>query len=137
MKTKETEFVPDRVTKMAVELARAMAERSQMNKELSIGLANALAANERTQRRFKYAVIEKLARMEVVLQLVRVAQMARDPRPFHFYQEKLERDAKAAEDYISRARYESGLAMVKYIYATEGEVEIPERGRRKWSGWEI
>jgi hypothetical protein len=46
-----TESSSDPITNMATTLAEVMAERSRLNKDLLIALANAVAANEKVQRR--------------------------------------------------------------------------------------
>ncbi len=118
-------------------MAEATAERVRLGGDILIALAHAVAANEKTQRRFRYTVINKLSRIEALLGLVHVSQLARDQRPEPYYEEKLREDAKAAEEYVSQKSCEAGLAMVKYMYAESEEPRAPRAGRRKWSGWEI
>ena len=83
--------------------------------DILIALAHAVAANEKTQRKFRYGVISKLCRIEALLGLVQVSQLARDQHGVGYYEEKLREDSQAAEAYVARTGYEAGLAMVKYI----------------------
>ena len=76
-------------------IAEATAERVRLSGEILKAMAHALAANEQTQRRFRYAIINKLARIEVLLGLLHVSQLARDQRPVEHYAEKLLEDSRA------------------------------------------
>lgn len=111
-------------------MAEATAERVRLSGDILIPLANVFATNEKAQRRFRYAVIHKLTRIEALLGLVHVSQLARDQHPPQYYEHKLRKDAEASEEYVSRQSYEAGLAVVRYIYGTEGDSGAPRRGRR-------
>jgi hypothetical protein len=113
-------------------IAEATAERVRLSGQILQAMAHVLAANEQTQRKFRCAVINKLARIEALLGLVHVSQLARDQQPVNYYEEKLLEDSQAAEEYISRTSYEAGLTMVKYIYGEGEEVGTKTKKRRKW-----
>ena len=113
-------------------IAEATAERVRLGGEILKAMAHAVATNERTQRRFRYAVIDKLARLEALLGLVHVSQLARDQR-VEYSADKLMEDSRAAEEYVSRQSYEAGLTAVKYIYGFGEEAGAKPRKGRKWA----
>jgi hypothetical protein len=122
---------------MAMELTEVLTERSHLNKDLLIALATAVGRNEKVQQKFRMAVLIRLAKIETMLSMIVVGELARSQGRQEYYADKLTEDAKDAEDYISKHSNELGLAMVNYIY---GESEAPSaqgKTRRKWSGWEI
>ena len=114
-------------------MAEATAERVRLSGEILKAMAHPVAANEQTQRSFRYAVIHKLTRIEAVLGLVHVSQLARDQRPPEYYADKLMEDSREPEEYISRMSYEAGLAMVKYIYGEGEEAGRNAKKRREWA----
>jgi len=118
-------------------MAEATAERVRLGGDILIGLAHAIARNEQTQQRFRFAVVNKLARIEARLGMVHVSQLAREQQPVQYVETKLLEDSQAAEEHVSRTSYEAGLAMLKYIEGAEEEADVPTRARRNWSGWEI
>jgi hypothetical protein len=118
---------------MAVDLG----ERSHWNKQLLIALANAVAANEETQRRFRTAVLIRLSSIEAMLTEVQGAQLADFWAPGRITDEQLDKNVREVQERVSKASNELGLKMVKYIYGgTEALVERPSKGR-SWSDWEI
>lgn len=120
---KETNGLSDPVTKMATELAQVMGERSRLNKELLIALAEALSENEKRQRKFRNAVLIRLSRIEIMVQMIHGGQIAEAHLSEPCSKEKMTEHAKAADEFISQKSNELGLKMVKYIY---GESEEPE-----------
>jgi hypothetical protein len=62
-------------------MGEATAERVRMNFDMLIALATAVGTNEKVQRRFRFAVINKLCKIEAVLAQIHVSQLARDQRP--------------------------------------------------------
>jgi hypothetical protein len=114
------------------------AERTRLNGELLIALANAVAANEKTQKRFRNAVLIRLSRIEVIVTKIHGAQIAKSLESVRRRErsEKMAEWANAAEESISRASEKLGEGMVRYIYG-QGEPVVRRDGRRKWSGWEI
>ena len=139
MKNHQIEAGPssDPITKKAVELAGALAERSSMNKDLLIALAHALAANEKTQRKFRNAVFVRLTRIETIVQMIHGAQIVEAHHSEPGFEDKSRKHAENAEQFISQHGQELGLKMVKYVYGGSEEPSAPRGGRRKWSDWEI
>jgi hypothetical protein len=117
-------------------IAEATAERVRLGGELLQALANAVAANEKTQQKFRFVVLSRLATIETVVKMIHGGQIA--TRPWEpGLEEKIESHAKAAEEYIPRGSEELGQAMVKYIYGEQQE-QGPRRGKgRAGSDWEI
>ena len=117
-----------------------MAERSRMNRDLLIALANAVAANEKAQRRFRNAVLVRLSKIDTMLTEVQGAQLVQFWPPGKVSDEQRAKYLQEVEQRMSKASNKMGLKMVNYIY---GESEQPEepgarRGRsRRWSDWEI
>jgi hypothetical protein len=125
---------------MAKELAEVMAERSRMNKDLLIALANALVANEKTQRRFRNAVLVSLSKIDTMLTQVQGAQLAQLWPPGKVSDEQRTKYLEEVEQRMAKASNETGLKMVKYIYGESEQPEdlgAPRGGRRKWPDWEI
>jgi hypothetical protein len=114
-------------------IAEVTAERVMLSGELLKSMTEAMARRDKIEQRFRSAVIHKLARMEAVLALVHVSHIARDQRPFDYYEDKFMEDSRAAEEWISRRSDESGLAAVKYIYGEGEEASAKPKKRRKWS----
>jgi hypothetical protein len=115
-------------------IAEATAERVRLGGELLQALAHAVARNEKTQQRFRTAVLMKLSRIEAMAQLTYVAQVGEPLRNRPYYEEKLKEEAIHAEEFISQNSEKVCLQMMKYIYE---EPEAPsvrgKRGRkRKW-----
>jgi ABC-type amino acid transport substrate-binding protein len=127
----------DPMTKIAVDLARAMAERSSMNKELLVALAHAVAANEKAQRKFRNAVLIRLSRIDAMLTEVQGAQLAEYCSPGSVTDEQRAKFVQEVEERVSRASDQLGLKMVRYIYGESEEPLVPRDRRRKWSDWEI
>ena len=94
-------------------------------------------ANEKSQRKFRYAVINSLSRIESIASLLLVGQLARTQGTQWYDGEKLEKDAKASEEFISKQSLEKGVAVVKYIYTETTPETASHDRRRKWTGWEI
>lgn len=115
----------------------ATAERALMNHKLLIALAQALSANEKTQRRFRTVVLIRLSKIETLLTDVLGAQLAQYWPPGSVPNEKRDQLVLEVDQRISRASDELGLKMVRYIYGESDEPEVPRDRRRKWSDWEI
>ena len=111
-----------------------------MNKDLLIALANAVAANEKAQRRFRTAVVIKLSRIEAILTEMQGAQLVQLWSPDRVYEEQRNEWVQEVQGRVERASQEMGLKMVRLIYGEGVEPEEPGAGRgrrRNWSGWEI
>lgn len=108
-----------------------------MNKDLLIALANAVAANEQTQRRFRTAVFIRLSRIETMLSMIHGAQIVECHGSKPGFEEKIKEHATAAETFIAQGSQKMGLKMVKYLYGESGEPVSRRDRRRKWTDWEI
>ena len=118
-------------------MQEAMAERTRMNQELLISLAHAFAGIEKTQRKFRNAVVIRLSRIETMVQMIHGAQIAEAHLSKRDCEEKMNEHAEAADAYISEHSRQMSLKMVRYVYGTSDEVDMPRDRRRKWSDWEI
>ena len=100
-----------------------MAERTRMNTELLIGLAHALIANEKTQRKFRNAVLCRLSRIDVLLTEIQGAQLVQFWPLREVSDEQRTKLTREVEERVLRASEQLGLKMVRYIYgASEGLV---------------
>jgi hypothetical protein len=118
-------------------MQEATAERVRMNHELLKAFAHAFAANEKTQRKFRNAVLIRLSRIETIVQMIHGAQIAESHLNKPGCDEKVNEHANAAEAYISEHSGELGVKMIRYIYGESDELDVPRDRRRKWSNWEI
>jgi hypothetical protein len=115
-------------------IAEATAERVMLSGEILKALAEAVARHEKTQQKFRTAVLIRLANIETIVQMIHggVIFLGRRHGDGSFYGDDVERDAKAAEEFISRKSQELGLKMVKYIYGESEEQSTPaKRGRKR------
>ena len=112
---------------MSEELTKTTAQRMKMNLELLQQLAVAVAANEKAQRRFRAAIVSRVAKIETTIQFIFGAQIAQAHDCIE--SEKMLKHAKDAEETISKASDKLGLAMVEFIYGESGET-APRRGRK-------
>jgi hypothetical protein len=125
---------------MATELAQNMAERGHMNQQLLIALANAVAANEETQRRFRTVVLIRLSRIETMLTEIQGAQLVQLWHPDRVCKDQRTKWVQEVQERVEGASNEMGLKMVKFIYGESEQLGRPgaRRGKwRKWSDWEI
>jgi hypothetical protein len=115
-----------------------IAEQTKLNLSLQTKLVHWFADQEKLQRKFRFAIINKLSRIEAAVSMLLVGQMARNQgeRPF-FRAEKLEKDAEAMEKFITRQAFENGRKTVRYLYQEDPQPEDRHDRRRKWHGWEI
>ena len=121
----------------SAEVVANIAELSKMNLNLLIKLVHWMDANEKAQRKFRYASIGRLSKIEATASLLLVGQMVQMQRSVWYDRGKLDEDAKAAEEFISKQSLEKGVAVVKYIYKeTTPETTSHDRWRN-WTGWEI
>jgi hypothetical protein len=119
------------------EIIETIAERTKMTFDLQTRLIQWLDANEKAQRKFRMAVLIRLAKIETTLTEVQGAQLADFWAPGRVSDEQRTKYLKEVEERVSRGSELLGLKMVRYIY---GETEMPEGRhdrRRKWWGWEI
>jgi hypothetical protein len=99
-----------------------------------------LDARWKEERKFRNAVIGKLTRIESALSLVLMGNEAQTQmmlKNHSFDGEKLEADAKAAEEFISNQSEAAGMKIIRYIYSQDPVPEPRHDRRRRWWGWEI
>ena len=128
----------DRIDKLAVDQAGAVAEQSQSDSELLRALAAAVDRNEKAQERFRVAVVRRMARLEARARVLQLSKII-DWLPGGPLDTAVERET-AYEAMISELSEEIERKMLREISAKgdeRGEV-MARRGRpRKWSGWKI
>jgi hypothetical protein len=112
-------------------IAEATAERVRLGGELLQALAHAVARNEKTQQRFRTAVLMRLSRIEAIATLTYVAEVGAPLRNYPYYEEKLTEDAIKAEEFISQNSEKVFLQMMKYIYEEPETPHTPGKRRRK------
>lgn len=118
---------PDPITDMAATVAKVMVERTRMILELLPKLVLAVAANEETQHRFRTAVLIRLSKIETMVSMIHGAQIVETNKPIARNEEKLNKHAEEADEFVSRKSNELGLAMAKFIY---GQSEVPDAQRK-------
>jgi len=119
---RKPESEPDPIIKMAVDLARAVAERSQMNKELLIGLTESMAWDKKTELRFITVVLTRLAKIETALMMIHGAQLVDSQPSGARWKEGFAERAKAAQEFIELQSAELGRQFFEVVY---GETEAP------------
>ncbi len=112
-------------------------ELSKMNFNILTQLVPWLDANEKGQRKFRTAVLIRLAKIETMLTEVQGCQLAQCWPPGRVTEEQRKNYLQELEERVSNASERLGLKMVRYIYGESGEANIPHDRRRKWSNWEI
>jgi galactose-1-phosphate uridylyltransferase len=127
----------DPITKMAVELAGALAERSRMNKELLIALANAVGTNEKNQHQFRTAVLVMLARIETMLTEVQSCQLVQYWPLGHVSDEQRAENLREVEERVARTSGELGLKMVRHVYGESQDSGARSGRMASCSDWEI
>ena len=108
-------------------MAKVMVERTRMILELLPKLVLAVAANEETQHRFRTAVLIRLSKIETMVSMIHGAQIVETNKPIARNEEKLNKHAEEADEFVSRKSNELGLAMAKFIY---GQSEVPDAQRK-------
>lgn len=116
----------------------SIAEQTKMTLDFQTQLVHWLADNEKLQRRFRYAMINKISRLESMVSLVLVGQMARNQEQLSsFKKEKLEEDGKLTEEFIENRALSIGKSIVQFMFKEEPKPKARRDRRRKWHGWEI
>jgi hypothetical protein len=120
------------------EIVTTIAELTRINFDLLTKLVPWLDANEKAHRRFRFAMVHRLTRMEAAISLLLVGQLAETQnKPPVYNANKLDQDAKTTEGFIANQCEQVGLKMIRYIYGEEQAPEPRHDRRRKWWGWEI
>ena len=93
---------------------------TEANFNMMTRLITWLTDKEKRQRKFECAVINKLTRINSTVSLLLVGQMAQtqSSRPW-FHEDKLQEDAKKAEEFIAKQTREAGIKTVEYIYKAD------------------
>lgn len=111
---------------------------TEANFKLLTRLIGWSAENETRQRKYQFAMVHRLARIEAMISLLLVGQQAEQQcKPPFYSHDKLHEDAGKAEDFIANQSEQIGLKMIRYIYGEERAPETHHDRRRKWWGWEI
>jgi hypothetical protein len=120
------------------EIIKNIAAHTEANFNLLTKLMPWMDANEKVQRRFRYAVNHKLTRIEAAISLLRVGQQIQmQAKRMAYFEDKLEEDARSAEEFISNQSEAAWPKMIRYIHGESQSPEVRHDRRRKWSGWEI
>jgi hypothetical protein len=83
--------------------------------ELLVAFANAMAANEKVQRKFRNAMLIRLSGIDAMLTEVQGAQLAEYWSPGRVTDDQRAKIAQEVEERVSRASDQLGLKMVRYI----------------------
>lgn len=120
------------------EIVRHIDGLTEANFKLLTQLIEWLAGHEKQHTKYRLAMINRLTRVEAAISLVLIGQQAQTQSKPPWYQaDKLEQDAKWAEECIARQSEQAGMKMIQYIYGKDQAPEPRHDRRRKWWGWEI
>ena len=120
------------------EIVRHIHGLTEANFKLLTQLIEWLAGHENLQAKYRLAMIHRLTRAEAAISLILVGQQAQTQSKPPWYQaDKLEEDARWAEECIARQSEQMGAKMIQYIFGKDQSPEPRHDRRRKWSGWEI
>lgn len=109
-----------------------------MTFDLQTRLIQFLAANEKAQRKFRTAVLIRLAQIEAMLTQVQGCQLADYwPPTAKITDEQREQYLKEVESQTAASSEYLLSKMVRYIYGDDPVPEIRHDRRKKWHGWEI
>ncbi|TAK99857.1 MAG: hypothetical protein EPO07_10500 [Verrucomicrobia bacterium] len=110
---------------------------TEANFKLLTRLIPWLDAHEKIQQKFRYAMIYKLTRLDAAISMLLVGQQIRMQKRQEYFAEKLDEDAKAAEEFISEQSEAKALKLIRFIHSESPAPEVRRDRRRKWTGWEI
>jgi hypothetical protein len=111
---------------------------TKANFELLTKLIPKLAASERLQEKFRFAVIHQLTRLEAAVSLLLVGQeAAKLSNPPFVQAEKLREAARETEEFIAQQSQKTGLKVIHFLYDEDAAPERRRDRRRRWWGWEI
>jgi hypothetical protein len=120
------------------EIIETIAERTKMTFDLHTRLIQFLAANEKAQRKFRTAVLIRLAQIETMLTEVQGCQLADYwPPTARITDEQRDQYLKEVESRTSASSECLLSKMVRYIYGDDPILEVRHDRRKKWHGWEI
>ena len=118
----------DPVANLAATVAEVTAKRRRMTKDLLEELALTVAANEKAQRRFRIAVLMRLANIETIVGMIHGLQIVDSEPPGPHFDERARTRAEGVQEFISRLSKERLLEMVRYVY--DGPEELGAQGKR-------
>lgn len=120
------------------EIVRHIDGLTETNFKLLTQLIEWLAAHEKQHTKYRLAMINRLTRVEAAISLILVGQQAQTQSKPPWYQpDKLEEDARWAEECIARQSEQVGMKMIQYVYGKDPTPEPRHDRRRRWWGWEI
>ena len=122
------------------EIVRHIDGLTEANFKLLTELIPWLDAKKKSERRFRIAVIHELTRIDAAVSLLLVGQNAQSQgilKRYGYDADKLEEEAKWADEYISNQSSAAGLRAIQYIYSEDPVPEPRHDRRRRWWGWEI
>jgi hypothetical protein len=124
------------------EIVRHIDGLTEANFKLLTQLIEWLSGHEKQHAKYRLAMINRLARVEAAISLILVGQQAQtQSKPPWYSADRLEEDARCAEEFIAKQSAEEGMKMIQYIYGkAPARPQAPEPRhdrRRRWWGWEI
>jgi hypothetical protein len=120
------------------EIVRHIDGLTEANFKLLTQLIEWLAGHEKQHTKYRAAMINRLTRVEAAISLILVGQQAQtQSKPPWFQADKLEEDARQAEEFIARQSEQVGMKIMQYIYGKDQAPEPRYDRRQKWWGWEI
>ena len=121
---------------LVMDIAKTTAERVRLTGGLLKELTSALVENDKVQRRFRYAVLRCLTKIELTVKMIHGAQIVQAQGTKPGYEERIAEDVKATDEFISQKTEEMGLKMVNFIYG--GNESGARTGKQKAQpDWEI
>jgi hypothetical protein len=120
------------------EIVRHIDGLTEANFKLLTHLIEWLAGHEKQHAKYRAAMINRLTRVEAAVSMILVGQQVQtQSKPPWFQADKLEEDARHAEEFIARQSEQMGMTMIRYIYGKDQAPEPRHDRRRKWWDWEI
>ena len=121
---------------IVMEIVKTTAERVRLTGDLLKELSNAWLENEKVQRRFRVAVLQRLTKIELTATMIQSAQIVQGQGTKPGYEERIAEEVKAVDEFISQKTDEMGRKMANYLY--RGAESDARAGKQKAkSDWEI
>lgn len=121
---------------LVMDIAKTTAERVRLTGDLLKELTSGLVENDKVQRRFRYAVLRCLTKIELTVKMIHGSQIVQAQGTKPGYEERIAEDVKATDEFISQKTEEMSLKMVKYIYG--GDESGARTGKQRTQpDWEI
>ena len=120
------------------EIVRHIEGLTEANFNLLSRLIEWLDGHEKQHTKYLMAMINRLTRVEAAISLILVGQQAQtQSKPPWYEADKLEKNARRAEEFIASQSEQVGMKMIRCIYGKEQASEPRHDLRRRWWGWEI